>query len=247
MLYAALALVLVSLIVYLARRSKATTPRRPMRVTFMRVTGFLRVDGPDGRREEQLPASPLGHGELPRAAWGPGDGSLYVVAKQYTGGDGADDGALYRRSPHGAWTTLHREPGRYFSSVAGPGDGTLYVGTAGGVLRFDGATWSLVPLPFRGIVEVWAQAGRVHAVSFDRAHGWLFQGAAAWPSDARPEASHDPRVHRENGVTFTVFDRSEEIGEGELGAREDARVRAELQQIGDLARREKLELRKPIR
>ena len=50
-----------------AAPAPAPTPakNKPMRVTRMHSTGFLEISNGDDRREEQLPESPLEHGEYP--------------------------------------------------------------------------------------------------------------------------------------------------------------------------------------
>lgn len=218
----------------------------PMRVVRMMSTGFLRIEGPDGVREEQLPMSPHDHGEYPQGIWGNGEGTIYIVAKQYTGRPGPDDGVLFRRKPDGTWDTFYREEGRFFCTVAGTSDGQLYVGSMKGVFYFDRNAWKFIPVDSNDRVEVHIYDGQIYGTSNHRESAWLFDGDVATPSDVQPDESWDERIHTENGVKYVAFHRSEMLDEVELDPTEEAEIRGELAQIEKLAREGKLQVRKNI-
>lgn len=220
--------------------------REPMRVMQMRSTGFFRIEGPEGVRDEQLPTSPNGHGEYPQGIWGNGNGTLYVVAKQYTGRPGPDDGVLFRRNPDGQWETLYRQEGRFFCTVAGTADGQLYVGSMRGAFYFNGQDWKFIPIDYNDRIEVFGQDGQIYGASNHRELCWLFEGDVATPSAVRLDKDWDERIHTENGVTYMAFNRSKPLGEVELDPAEEAQIRGELKQIEQLAREGKLQTRKDI-
>lgn len=220
--------------------------REPMRMIQMLSTGFLRIEGPNGVQEEQVPISPHAHGEYPQGIWGDGEGTIYLAAKQYTGRPGPDDGVLFRRKPDGTWDTFYREPSRFFCTIAGTPDGQLYVGSMKGVFHFDGTAWKFIPVDSKDRVEVHVRNGRVHATSNNRQSAWIFDGDVSTPSDVQPDESWDERIHTENGVTYSIFERSKMLGEVELDPTEEAEIRGEMAQIEKLAREGKLQVRKDL-
>lgn len=224
----------------------APPAREPMRMMRMLSTGFLRMEGPDGTHDEQLPASPHGHGEYPQGLWVSSEGIVYIVAKQYTGRPGPDDGVLFRRKPDGTWDTFYREESRFFCTVVGTNDGQLYVGSMRGYFYFNGNAWKFVPIDFNDRIEVFSRDGRIYGASNHRELTWILEGDVPTPSEVRLDRSFDERIQTENGVTYSAFHRNKPLGEVELDPAEEAEIRGELAQIQQLAREGKLETRKHI-
>lgn len=204
----------------------------PLRVMRMRTTGFLRIDDPHGdRTEEQLPASPYGHGEFPQGVWAAADSTVFVVGKVYTGRPGPDHGVLYRRSPDGAWAIAGVIEGHSFHSICGTAADDVYAGALDGVAWFDGATLTFTPLVEGMTHDVWVQDGRAYARSFDGRASFALHGAEARPADPRPLPERDNYRFRAGDLDYTVFDRSVELGEETLSVAEEAELRADLAQL----------------
>ena len=85
-----------------------------MRVMQMHTVGLVRITDDQGERVENLPDSPLGHGEFPEGLTVSDAGKVYVVGKLYTGRPGPDDGVGYERSVDGNWTIAFTLPSRIF-------------------------------------------------------------------------------------------------------------------------------------
>jgi hypothetical protein len=202
--------------------------RAPMRVTRMMCHGFLRI----GDREEPLPPSPLGHGEFPTGVWVAPSGDVFAVGKLYTGKPGPDEGVVWHRTPHGGWSIAHRLHGRTFHSIAGVSGDQIVVGTIGGVVCFDGRSWSTLDLPYSMVVRVWLDEGEVVAQAFDGSSTFRIQDGCATPIAHRPfPAERDPYGFELGGVRYRVFDRSTELGEEELSEQEEAEIREEMKLV----------------
>lgn len=210
--------------------------RKPMRVMVMHATGFVRITHESGERVEQLPASPLGHGEFPRAIAGSADGRLYVAGKLYTGKPGPDDGVIYARATDGTWRIAFALEGRTFQSIVVTADGGVYAGTKGGYAHFDGERWQVCSLPTDVYCDVIADEGRVFASPYQAPRWFELEGATATPCEPRAVPKHDALVHRAEGITYRVFDRSTEVGERTLSADESAEIRGELVQVARVLR-----------
>jgi hypothetical protein len=215
-----------------------TSPaHKPMRVMRMRTSGFLRMTNPAGvKHEEPLPRSPYGSGEFPTACWSPGDGSVYAVGKLYSGKPGPDHGFVYHRAANGTWSVAHVIEQRTFHSIVGRSDRELYVGAMGGVVYFDGARWTFIEMPYPMVVKVFADAGDIIAQAFDGSITYQLDAGRPTPTMRREAPDSSPYSHASGGMTYRVFDRSEEVGEEDLSAAEEAELRGQLDELGKAVR-----------
>jgi hypothetical protein len=228
-----------------APKPQPPAARQPMRVMQIRSTAFLRIEGPDGKHDEQVPASPHGHGEYPQGVWRRADGTVFLPVKQYTGRPGPDDGVILRRMPDGVWDVFHREDGRFFCTVAGAGE-ELYVGSIEGVYYFDGSAWKFVPIDAPGRTEVYVREGRVFGASNHRQVGWSFERGEATPSALLPPQSWNECEVTEDGVTYTAFHKQVDLGEVDLSSSEEAEIRGELVQVAQLIKEGKVRTSKSV-
>lgn len=225
--------------VYAPPVAATPVPVTGMRVMQMRTHGFLAIEGPDGRREEALPGSPLGAGEFPMGLWVAPDHTVFAVGKQYTGQPGPDDGVVWRRDPDGTWTTAHRLRGRVFGAVAGTGTDDVVVGTMGGIVWFDGSRWRETTLPYAMMWKVWLADGEVVAQAFDGSVAFTVTRGVATARVPAREPDGDRYTRLVDGTTYRVFDRSEEVGERTLEPAEEREIRGELQELGQILARER--------
>ncbi len=220
------------------RISSAPAPRTSgVRAMRMHTQGFLRISQGTSTIEEPLPGSTRNAGEMPLGVWVDDEKTAYVVGKQYTGKPGPDDGAVWRRKANGGWSTMYVRPSETLHSIAGTAPDDIYCGTLGGVLHYNGTTWSFIGLPYPMMVDVFTDRGRVYARAFDDSvFAELRRGdiAAVEPHyDPRP----DPYGFEAHGMSYRVFDRSTEIGEAELSTDESEQMLAELRQVEAAVRR----------
>jgi hypothetical protein len=220
--------------------SKAPPPQPPtgMRVMSMTCHGFLAIEDATGRREEPLPASPLGEGEFPMGLWVAPDHTVFAVGKQYTGRPGPDDGAVWRRDPDGTWTIAYRLPGRVLGAVTGTASDDVVVATMGGVVWWNGTTWRDTTLPYPMMWKVWRDDGQIVAQAFDASVAFTFSRGVATARTPTREPDRDRYTHAVDGTTYRIFDRSEEVGERTLDPAEELEIRGELAQLQQLLARD---------
>jgi hypothetical protein len=213
------------------KAAPAPAKRKPMRVTRMSVTGFLRITENGVSREEQLPKSPLRHGEFPEGCWVTPDNTLYAVGKQYTGVDGPDVGVVYKRTPAGEWSTAFRLEGREFHSITGRSAKDIVVGLGNGYVTFDGTAWTLHDLK-EGQLHAWSDGKRLLLQDFDGTKLWEVTSSGVKPVAMVEHDAYDERyVCARGGTSYKLFDKSVEIGEDDLSPAEEAEINAELKEI----------------
>lgn len=211
----------------------APPQRMPKRVTRMHATGFLEIQDRAGAREEQLPESPLHHGEYPEWCWVAPTGTLYAVGKQYTGVPGPDYGVVWKRSAKGEWSTAFRLKDKTFHSIVGRGANDIVVGSLGGYVTFDGTTWT--PHEHGTFVNyVWSDGKRL--LMQDQGATELFQLGAGAPKRVALVA-HDTFEGKyrctHGDVVYQLSIKDKEIGEADLSPEEEAEINAELKEIDE--------------
>lgn len=211
----------------------ASTPakKKPMRAMRMHSTGFLEIKNGDDRREEQLPESPLKHGEYPEGCWVAPDGTLYAVGKQYTGVPGPDFGVVWKRTPKGEWSTAFRLKDLTFHSIAGRAATDIVVGGLRTYVTFDGTAWT--PHDFGTSVNyVWTDGKRLLAQDQDDTE--LFELGKSAPKRVtlvKHDSFADKYGCAHDGFAYRVFEKDKEIGEADLSPEEEAEINGELKEI----------------
>lgn len=210
----------------------------PMVVTEMDTRGFLSIEDASGKREEPLPASPLGHGEFPMAVWVSPEHTVYAVGKLYTGRPGPDEGVVWRRTREGAWSIAHRAPPPgAIGDVTGRSDDEVVGGKMGGIVCFDGQSWSEQSLPYAMMWKVWSEGGEIVAQAFDGSVAFTVSRGLTSMTHTRAEPRRDRYSFVRDGITYRVFDRSTPRGQRVLDPREEAEIRRELAQVEAALRR----------
>lgn len=200
-----------------------------MTVTRMHVTGHVKIVGPAGQRVEDLPPSPYGHGEMPEAIWGVPGGPIFVVGKLYSGGDGADHGAVYRKDPGGSWQLVHVEENFTLHRVCGRAADEVYAGAINGVVYFDGETFEFIATDYEMMNKCWRDGDELILQAFDASETHRLERGVLVPITEREEPDTDRATWTDaDGTRYSVFDRMVEVGEDTLGEREAAEIRSEL-------------------
>jgi hypothetical protein len=210
-----------------------------MTVTRMLVSGHVKVVGPAGERIDDLPRSPFGEGEMPEAIWGVPGGPIFIVGKLYSGGDGADHGAIYRKDPGGTWQLVHIEEDATLHRVCGNGPDEVYAGAIGGVVYYDGHTFEFITTDYQMMNKCWRDGDELVLQAFDGSETHRLERDVLVPIEEREEPNEDRDTWIDaDGTRYTVFDRMIEVGQDTLGADEAAQIRDELRQVDEiLARR----------
>ena len=200
-------------------------------VTAMAVRGFLRIEDATGKHEEPLPESPRHHGEYPEGCYAAADGAVYAVGKQYTGVDGPDDGAVWKRAADGTWTTALRLELVQLTSIAGTAPDNIVAGGASGYSWWDGKTWTWhAATP--SFVYVWSDGKKIFGTDFDRKLTFEIVKGEQKPA---PNSSHDWRddkyVCARGAKRYHVFEKDAPIGKRTLSPAEAAEIREETKQI----------------
>jgi hypothetical protein len=200
-------------------------------VTEMAVRGYLRIEDASGKREEPLPESPLGHGEFPEGCYTASDGTIYAVGKQYTGVDGPDDGAVWKRAPNGAWSTPFRLERRQLSSIAGIAPDDIVAGGSRGYAWWNGKTWTVHDTP-QAIVKVWTDGHAIYGTDFDITLTFRIDHGEPKPIAKLDHDWRDDKYICSRGSTHArVFDKSTPMGTRKLSPGEAAEIRQEVKEI----------------
>ena len=205
--------------------------KKPMKVTAMHSTGFLRTRRGAQKTEERLPGSPYKSGEYPQGVYAPGDGSVFVVGKLYTGKPGPDHGVVYRRTAHGEWSIEHILEERTFHTITGRGPKEIYIGAIGGVVHFDGDEYAMLDLPYPMVNGVWRDGNTIIAQAFDGSATFELADGEAAPSRRRVEPKRDPYSFDAGDTHYQVFERSVEVGERTLSKEEEKEMRDEIEMM----------------
>ena len=214
-----------------AAPAPAPAKKKPMRVMRMHSTGFLEISNGADRREEQLPESPLEHGEYPEGCWVAPDGTLYAVGKQYTGVPGPDFGVVWKRTPKGEWSTAFRLKDLTFHSITGRAANDIVVGGLQTYVTFDGSAWT--PHDFgKSVNYVWTDGKRFLLQDQDDTE--LFELGKSAPKRVtliKHDSFADEYRCAHGDIAYRVFEKDKEIGEADLSPEEEAEINGELKEI----------------
>ncbi len=207
----------------------------PMVVTEMKTRGFFSIEDASGKREEPLPASPLGPwGEFPMGIWVSPEHTVYVVGKLYTGRPGPDDGVVWKRTRDGSWSIALRLPASVIGHVTGRSDTEVVGGRMGGIVCFDGQAWHEQALPYSMMWKVWNDGADLIAQAFDGSATYTVSMGLTSLAASRTEPRVDRYSFERDGIVYRVFDRSTPVGERALDPREEAEIKRELAQVQKL-------------